>query len=49
LIEATEALRSRAPDLFEKTLSNALLAIGTEPDPASAADFVEVLIREDID
>lgn len=49
LIEAAEALRSRAPDSFEMTLLNALQAVGTEPDPVSAADFVEVLIREDVD
>ena len=45
LIEAAEALRSDAPDLFEKTLSHALQAIGTEPGPACAADFVEILNR----
>jgi hypothetical protein len=45
LIEAAESLRSRAPDLFEETLSRALRAVGTEPDPASAADFVEILNR----
>jgi hypothetical protein len=45
LIEAAEALRSRAPDLFEETLSRALRTVGTEPDPASAADFVEILNR----
>jgi hypothetical protein len=45
LVEAAEALRSGAPDLFEKTLSYALQAVGTEPGPASAADFVEILNR----
>jgi hypothetical protein len=45
LLEAAEALRSRLPDTFEKTLSRALQAVGIEPDPASAADFVQALLQ----
>lgn len=45
LIEAAEALRSGAPDLFEKTLSHALQAVGTETGLASATGFVEILNR----
>jgi hypothetical protein len=45
LIEAAEAFRSRLPDAFEKTLSRALQAIGIEPDPASAADFIQALLQ----
>ena len=45
LIEAAKALRFRAPDLFEMTFSRALQAVGVEPGPASATDFVEILNR----
>jgi hypothetical protein len=45
LIEAAESLRSRSPDAFEKTLSRTLQAVGIEPDPASATNFVEALIE----
>jgi hypothetical protein len=45
LIEAAEAFRSRLPDAFERTLSRALQAVGIEPDPETAADFVEALLQ----
>jgi hypothetical protein len=40
-----EVLRAKAPDIFEKSLSDALGAIGTERGRARAAEFVENLNR----
>lgn len=43
LIEAAEAFRVGASDIFEQTLSRALQAIGIEPDPVNATEFLSNL------
>ena len=50
LVEAAEALRSRAPDSFETQLSQAMSAIGSgSSDPVNAAAFVKILVQEEVD
>jgi hypothetical protein len=45
LIQATEALRSADPELFEKTLVHGVQVTGFGFDPSSATEFLEVVNR----
>lgn len=45
LIEATEALRDAAPDLFEMTLTHGVQVVGFGFVPTNATEFLEVLNR----
>ncbi|MBT1516951.1 hypothetical protein KIP88_41915 [Bradyrhizobium sp. SRL28] len=40
-----EELRKTAPELFEKALVDRVQVVGPDFAPASAAEFVEILIR----